>query len=264
MAKYKVLSEAQVERFMEDGFTCLRGGFPRAMAEPVLAQVWANLPPDLGIRRDDPTTWKHAVAMPAAGPKGPEVAALYTPRVRAAIDDLVGEGRWVERGERTGAWPITFPGFATKPWKSKDGWHIDGGGQRRLNGPQQGLIAIMLFSDIGPGDGGTAIRVGSHKCGVRALLDAEPAGLSTNELNTLGPGTSKDLPVIEAQGEIGDLVLCHAYLVHSGSENTGQRPRIITNNCITLHEPMRFDRENPDDFSPLERSIVEVIRERRA
>lgn len=257
----KVLTPDQVEQFIEEGYTYLRGGFPREFAEPVLKQVWDLLPE--GTKRDDPTTWKQETMGTRGGPKGPEVAALYTPRVRAAFDDVTGEGRWVERGERTGAWPVIFPGFAQKPWAPNNGWHVDGGGQRRVNGPQQALIAIMLFSDIGPGDGGTAIRPGSHKIAARLLHEAEPNGLTTGELNHLAPKHSEHITPVEAQGEIGDLVICHGYIVHSGSRNTGTKPRIITNNCIALKEPMVFDRPNRDDLSPVERAIADAIQQVR-
>ncbi|MCX5658629.1 MAG: phytanoyl-CoA dioxygenase family protein [Planctomycetota bacterium] len=257
MATPKVLSPEQIEQFIEEGYTRLEAGFPREWAAPVLDQVWALVGD--GVKRDDPSTWKQNVVSPTGGPKGPDVARLYTERVRAAFGDLVGEGRWVERGDRTGAWPIILPGFATKPWKDMNGWHVDGGGQRRLRGKQQALIAIMLFSDISPGEGGTALRPGSHKIMSRCLAEAEPTGLTTGEFNHQVTVQTSQIPPIEAQGQVGDLVLCHAYMAHSSSTNTGDRPRVITNNCIALHEEMNLDRADPAEFSALERSIVQAI-----
>jgi hypothetical protein len=258
MDQGKVLLMEQIEQFIEEGYTCLREGFSREAAEPVLQQVWELLPAELGIRRDDPTTWRHLTVKPAKQPSGPEVAALYTPRVCAAFDDLLGAGRWVERGESTGAWPFTFPGFAEKPWRPMSGWHVDGGGRRYLNAPQQGLIAIMLFSDIGPGDGGTALRVGSHRTTACVLHAAGDAGLDGGQYQDQAVRASEQLPVIEAQGAIGDVLLCDGFLVHSQSNNVGSKVRIITNNAIHLHEPMNFAR--PDgDYSVRERSIRKAI-----
>jgi len=260
MSRLKVLSSNDVDQFIEEGFTYLREGFTRSIAEPVLEQVWSGLSVEHGIERDDRSTWQREAVVVSDPPTGPAVSALYSERVRAAFDDLLGAGRWVERGERTGAWPITFPGFADKPWQPKAGWHIDGGGHRHVNCPNQALIAIMLFSDIGPGDGGTAIRVGSHKTSARVLQEAEPEGMSHSEFINLGTQAGHHLPFVEAQGQLGDVVLCHGYVSHSASHNTGMEPRIITNNCIALHEPTNLNRDDPSAYSPFERSIVEALK----
>ena len=252
------LTAAEIEQFETQGFTYLRGAFSRQQAAPVLDQVWASLETESGVHRHDPSTWTQPRIAPKTSPTGPDVAALYTPRVRAAFDDLLGHGRWVERGDRTGAWPIRMPGFATD-WASTGDWHIDGGGQRTLTSGSQALIAIMLFSDIGPGDGGTAVRVGSHLTSARALHAAGDDGLIHGAFIGAGVAASAGLPVVEAQGELGDLVLCHGYLVHSSSANCGTHPRIITNNCITLHSPALLDRPHAPDTSPYERTLRAAI-----
>lgn len=258
MAPRNELSQDQIDDFLAHGFTLLKEGFSRDLAEPVLDQVWSLLPPELELRRDDPASWKHPTAKPTSGPVGPEVAALYTPRIRRAFDDLLGAGRWIERGERTGAWPFIFPGFAQGPWRDTSGWHVDGGGQRTLTAPTQALIAIMLFSDITPGAGGTALRVGSHRATARILQDADPEGLTVTQLNQRAAMATADFPVVEAQGQVGDVLLCHGYIVHSASTNLGDQPRIITNNCIALHEPANLNRPDSADYSVYERSLIEA------
>jgi hypothetical protein len=117
----------------------------------------------------------------------------------------------------------------------------------------------MLFSDIGPGDGGTAVRVGSHRTTARALHAAEPDGLASRDYQSAAVQASAHLPFIEAQGEIGDLLLCDGFLVHSVSANTGSQVRIITNNAIHLHEPMNFARADEEEYSVRERSIIQAI-----
>jgi hypothetical protein len=262
--KPTTLSPDQVEHFIEHGFTYLRGGFTRQMAEPVLAQVWAAM----DSKRDDPTTWTKQVDSPRKGehPKGPDVAALYTPRVRGAFDDLLGAGRWQERGDRTGAWPCAFPGFDHPPSAPPTGgWHVDGGLARTLCGAGQALIAIMFFSDIGPGDGGTGVRPGSHKIAARLMRDIP---FSEQAYSQLLHKLDHEVPAfnapVEAQGEIGDLILCHSYLSHSRYPNTGKKVRIITNNCISLNEAWPLERPNPDDYSPYETAIVRALDEVKA
>ena len=262
MRTLKVFSPSEIEQFIEEGYVYLRGGFTRAQAEPVLQQVW-DLIPD--TKRDDPSTWKKPLDAPKGGPKGPDVAALYTPRVRAAFDDLLGEGYWAERGERTGAWPFAFPGFDKPPSvEPAEGWHIDGGGThpRPLNSPVQALIAIMMFSDVGPGDGGTAVRPGSHKIAARIIRDGPvegypyggPDGLLSRVLaHPTWP------PAVESNGQIGDLIICHGLIVHSRYPNTSKdKVRIITNNCISLRENAVLDRADPQDYTPYETSMVRV------
>lgn len=258
MRSLKVLTPDQIEQFVEDGFTYLRGGFTREMAEPVLAQVWAAM----DSKRDDRSTWTKMVDSPKTPPKGPEVAALYTPRVRGAFDDLLGEGKWQERGERTGAWPCAFPGFDKPPSvPPTGGWHIDGGLARSLTGAGQALIAIMFFSDIGPGDGGTGVRPGSHKIAARLMKNIPFSEGAYSELLRQMGTIKNDVTPVEAQGEIGDLILCHSYLDHSRYPNTGNKVRIITNNCISLREPWSLDRENADDYTPYELAIVRALEE---
>ena len=258
MRTLKVLTSDQIEQFVEEGFTYLRGGFTRAMAEPVLAQIWDQME----SKRDDPSTWKKIVDSPKAGPKGPEVAALYSPRVRGAFDDLLGEGKWQERGERTGAWPCAFPGFDKPPaLPPVDGWHIDGGLARSLTGAGQALIAIMFFSDVGPGDGGTGVRPGSHKVAARLMKNIPFSEGAYSELLRQMGSAPKDNRCVEAQGEIGDLILCHSYLEHSRCPNTGNKVRIITNNCIAISEAWTMDKANHEDYTPYELAIVRALDE---
>ena len=44
-----------------------------------------------------------------------------------------------------------------------------------------------------------------------------------------------------------------------GAGNPTGRPRFITNTCVSLRAPMRFDRPDPSDFSVLERSVLRAL-----
>ena len=97
--------------------------------------------------------------------------AAGSARLRGALDQLVGAGRWVPP-QALGQMVVRFPLGA--PWD--DGWHIDASFppdedpatqdyfQWRVNFASRGRAMLMLFvfSDCGPDDAPTRIRVGSH------------------------------------------------------------------------------------------------------
>jgi ectoine hydroxylase-related dioxygenase (phytanoyl-CoA dioxygenase family) len=60
----------------------------------------------------------------------------------------------------------------------------------------------------------------------------------------------------ECTGEVGDVFLLHPYMLHASSQNVSGKPRFMTNPCLTLREPMQFNRANPDDFSPIELAVL--------
>ena len=60
-------------------------------------------------------------------------------------------------------------------------------------------------------------------------------------------------------GNIGDVVLLHPLMLHSASKNYLRIPRIITNPPVSLKEPFKFLRENPDDYSLVERKTLKAL-----
>jgi hypothetical protein len=218
---------------------------------PALERVWDALPVD----RDDRSTWTQRFHhVPQTFDGGPFTAS-WTDRVHGAIDYLLGEGAWYTRTEQ-GWWPVIFPGFDEGPWAPPaEGWHVDGQQfHHHLDSPDQGLLPIFLWSDIGPGDGGTAIAEGSHRVAARILAEHEPDGLTHVELGRLVAAEPRP-SVVEAQGEAGDVILLHPFILHTASMNTGSEVRFITNPCITLVEPMRLDQPR----TPVERSIAGAL-----
>jgi hypothetical protein len=47
--------------------------------------------------------------------------------------------------------------------------------------------------------------------------------------------------------------------LHTQSQNVLRIPRIITNPPLTLAEPLRLDRRNPDDHSLVERAVLRAL-----
>ena len=258
----KVQSRDQIEQFVEEGFCIVREAFPREDAKDALDMLWSEAKEQAGVDRYDAATWARRHVHVKKGFGDPPFRKIaHSQRFREAIDDVLGEGRY-HPVNGLGWWPITFPGFDAKPWTVPDGgWHVDGiQFHHHVNSPDQGLLPIPIFSDIEPGYGGTALSVGSHKVTARVLRDAEPHGLSCQELAKAVTAHPRD-NVVEAQGHIGDVALLHPFLLHANGPNCGVAPRIICNPCVRLHEPMRLDRDDPADYSPVEWAIVNALDE---
>lgn len=254
---YKVFSEQEVEQFIEDGYVVLRNAFSPETAAAVRDRLWAQT----GLDPHNPQTWTKPIVHLKTTLQGPEVDAAFTSRVSDAFDDLMGAGRWEHQNPHSlGWWPISFPGFHARPWQEpKDGWHVDGQQfHHHLNSRDQGLLPIFLLSDIEPGDGGTAIALGSHKITARVLRDAQPHGLSPGEVVQRVNQFPRQR-VIETTGNAGDIAMMHPFMSHARSANTGQRVRFICNPCFALKEPMNLQRDNAQEYSPVEAAIVRAL-----
>jgi hypothetical protein len=88
---------------------------------------------------------------------------------------------------------------------------------------------------------------------VARYLAAHPEGVSPYAFGSL---INDCREFAELTGQAGDVVLHHPYMLHATSQNTLKVERAITNPPVSLNEPMNFNRENPNDFSPLERGVL--------
>jgi hypothetical protein len=251
----KALTPDQIEQFVELGYVRVPQVFSRDVAAAAREFLWRRIE----LSPDEPSGWsKPVVHLQESFDTGPFAAAL-TPRFWNICDDVMGEGRW-EPISWLGWWPVSFPGFAGGRWKAPTaGWHVDGQQfHHHVNSRDQGLLPIFLFSDIEPGDGGTAISVGSHQIAARVLADAEPDGLSVYEL-ARRVGSYPREQVLEATGQAGDVFVLHPFMLHARSMNIGQRVRFICNPCISLREPMKLERDAATEYSAVERAIVQAL-----
>ncbi len=251
------LSSNQIDRFIEQGFCFLEGAFTAAQAAAARACVWDRMAAKRGIIEDDPSTWPPAYDI-EEHLATPEVHACFTDRLAVAIEALLGPGRWW--GERRwGLWPVNFHFGTNEPYRIPEfGWHIDGNWFRHtLDCPKQGLLIIGLFSDIEPYGGGTIIAQGSHKRTARVLAQY-PNGLTHHELfeHVLAEPLGNFL---EITGAAGDVVLAHPFLFHTRGFKHDQSPRFISNTEAPLRAPLVLERDHPDDYSVLERSIREAL-----
>ena len=64
---------------------------------------------------------------------------------------------------------------------------------------------------------------------------------------------------VELTGEVGDVVLLHPLMLHSASKNHLRIPRVITNPLVASKEPFNFNRENPEDYSLIEKTTLKAL-----
>lgn len=251
-------SMGEQRQFMREGFLALRGAFSRALAAECVEVLWRLT----GLDPRDRAGWTEPVLrVPGAG--GPAfVSAINGPRLTAAIDALVGPGRWQPRTGGYGTFPIRFP----SPLDPGDtGWHVDGGfgdpPWYRVNLASRGraLLLLMLFSDVGEHDAPTRARAGSHEDVARALAQVGPEGCALDVARQAPAALER--PVVSLTGAAGDVFLCHPFLVHAASwPHRGERPRFLGQPAI--HHPegewaggFRYDAPGPPVVEAVRRAL---------
>ncbi|HEY4002379.1 MAG TPA: phytanoyl-CoA dioxygenase family protein [Candidatus Xenobia bacterium] len=183
------ISEADRHSYLEDGFLCLRGAFPAAVAQAMIPLVWK------AVAAQPPAPDARIILLAEVIREAP-APSVYTPRYRGTLDELCGPGRWQLDLGGVGHWHILLPGFAQPPGR---GWHVDTEGDA-----VESFLAVEYFTDVGPGQGGTAIRPGSHR-------HRESTAHS---------------PIQELTGSAGDVFFLHPLLWHAVNSNPGTVPRL--------------------------------------
>jgi phytanoyl-CoA dioxygenase PhyH len=233
----------------------------RELAEEARAILWR----DTGCNPDDPSTWTKPVVRLGFYSQPPFVAAANTATLRRAFDQSVGPGRWVPRGN-LGTFPIRFPS-SDDPGDA--GWHSDAsfGTEKpdfmswRVNVYSKGraLLMLFLFSDVGPNDAPTRIRVGSHLEMARLLAPAAEEGHSLGDLARHEFAETAHCPEVTATGDAGTVYLCHPFLVHAAQPHQGTRPRFMAQPpLLPASGQLQLTRED-GDYAPVEVAIRHAI-----
>ncbi|RAP75793.1 phytanoyl-CoA dioxygenase family protein [Paenibacillus montanisoli] len=295
----RVLTTEQIEQFMDKGYVHIKGAFPRELALEAQSFLWGKLEEKAGILRDDPSTWGEPMVSIRENYRNLAFDACNTAMFADAIEDLVGKGRTVHRfvTDETdsdllpgwGWWPVNFAVGSDEQWTvPTNGWHWDGIHFRHyVDAPDQGLLCLCLFSDIGPQGGGTLVVEGSHRPvarylarfpegvelgdGIRGFFSEHPyfaeltgktGGTMTAEERNASfmerayvDEDGSQLRVVETTGEAGDVILCHPFLIHAASSNHSGKVRFMCNRTSKLKEKLALNRDVPEEESPLERSI---------
>ncbi|MDC0717279.1 phytanoyl-CoA dioxygenase family protein [Nannocystis bainbridge] len=257
---FRALGDADIEKFISDGFVRIDHAFPHELADEARAILWR----DTGCDPDDPTTWSRPVIRLGMYGQPPFVAAANTAVLRDAFDRLVGRGRWSPCG-MLGTFPVRFPS-PTDPGDA--GWHVDASfglanpdfmaWRTNIASKGRALLMLFLFSDVGEDDAPTRIRVGSHLAIAQQLAPAGEAGLSLGELAADGFAGSAHLPEALAVGAAGTVYLCHPFLVHSAQPHRGARPRFLAQPPLLPREPFQLERAD-GDYVPVEAAIRRAL-----
>ena len=231
-----VLMDGDVERFVREGVFLLKGAVSREIADECRQLLWAAT----GCDEHEPTTWTKLVIRIEGRGDAPFAAAVNTERLRAAFDQLAGRDRWVPRnGIET--FPIRFP---VREPPDDDGWHIESTGANAKGDAivdpgsrERVLLLLVLFSDVGPDDAPTRVRLGSHHYAARLLVGTgKPVGF-LRAANELVPQTEHLLEVA-ATGQAGDVWLCHPFVVHAGQRHRGARVTLWGNPRLPALAPL--------------------------
>lgn len=267
---YQVLTADQAEHFLDRGFVVIRGCFSRARAAEFTAPLWRRL----GYAEHDPSTWAEPlIHLPSRRTLD---VREFAPRAWQAVCDLVGGAQRIA-ADRPYVWTdgfiVNLWQDAERPWapasaRSPD-WHKDGDFFRHfLDSPEQGLLTLVLWSEVHHRAGATFVAADSVRPVARFLAD-NPQGVYPLRPAEGGDPDAVLIPygdlmaqcrdLIEATGQTGDVYLLHPFVLHAKSQNTLRVPRIITNPPLTLAQPMRFDRSDPAEHSLVEQAVLRAL-----
>ena len=234
-----MLSEAEIDSFVADGFVAVRGAVPAGALRACQEEIWSALA-ERGVLRDAPATWRDPVVRIPCPESEAFAAAGTQPSLWEAFDQLIGTGRWWRRPGVGGTIPVRFPSQADP---GDAGWHIeasyDKNGEWWVNhrSRARGLLALYLFSDVDAASAPTRVRPGSHRDAARVLAPAGDEGMPWTQAAQLAAQASAARPTSLVTGRAGDVFLCHPFLVHAASwPHCGRHPRIMAQPGVALHD----------------------------
>ena len=262
-----MLGEDDLETFRELGYAVVKGAFAPETAARCADLVWDAFEREQGMRLQDSSTWpavKCSLAQSFGPDCGPPWSEVFTPRLTGAIADICGgEDSTLPFG--CGWWMCTFPPLdagaqdecTDDDWRVEGAWHVDGHWFTHYPfSAEVGLVAVMLFSDVEPNGGGTAVAERSHIDVLQTLCSFGLDGSRNTALAraTLQAGHRYD--VVELTGRAGDVVLLHPLLLHARSSNLsrpslGGAPwRLIAHPSIGLRQPLDLGGPGPANAEP--------------
>lgn len=253
----KFFTDQQLLEFEKKGYIYVPNAFSKEIAKECREIIWDRLS-NQGIDRSDCNTFpvKAPLGDVYFEKDGDPWSSIFSVKLKNAIDDICGNDRWMDFG--AGWWMVTFPSENTE-WQAEGAWHIDGYNILRYPFSRNvGLLAIMYFSEVPPGHGGTAVLTGSHIRCSQVLIESGVKGLISKEITRCVLDEGGDFEVCELWGQAGDVVLLHPFLIHARATNMAPKSelgvRFMCHPAIALKEHINFDK-NIRDMTPLERSI---------
>lgn len=257
-----VLSPIDIEHFLVHGFVKVPQALDQEVIKKSVDLMWSRL----GYDPKDSSTWlKDKIHMPSHHVFNVQEIA---PKAYQAICELSGGEDRVKQPKWDDSFIVNFHLGGDKPWVAPspkaEGWHKDGDWFLHfLDSPEQGLLTIVLWSDV-QSKGGATFVAGDSVGPVARYLAQHPEGVNPNVGFANGGfphhqfiQECKDFQ--EATGKAGDVFLLHPFLLHASSYNSLRLPRIITNPCVLFNEPMVFNRPKWSDHSSVEQAILRAL-----
>lgn|GEM_PF-535518 len=264
------MSPEQRAEFERSGVLRLPGAVRPAVAAEMCERIWDEIS-QRGIKPDErqgqifPSKTKNAT-------KSQTFNEFWGETVRAAIDSILGAGRWQVPAHSGQLLAISFPasGPDTEATRRRwvlpsKVWHLD----YQAPGGLRGLPGVQIFvclDRVEPRGGATLAIAGSHHLVDRVRLAAGPGfdGRSADvrkaiqkqvpwyhELCSVRDGEDRiarfmdratdcdgvELRVVEFFGERGDVVLMHPWIIHAPAANCGTRPRLVISERLRTQSP---------------------------
>lgn len=252
----EILSNQEIEQFIQQGFVRIDNAFSKELAEEVVDILWKDIPFD----RSNPSTWTEPVIRLGMYSESPFIQSLNSEKLKSAFDQLVGPDKWAPC-QSVGTFPVRFPSSLQA---NDTGKHVDASfpGQDpnnylewRINIRSKGraLLLLALYSDVGEHDAPTVIYKGSH-LDVAGLLSTQgDKGLSFLELAEKLEGLPNRKEAF-ATGKAGTVYLCHPFLVHSAQDHKGKTPKFMAQPPLLLKTELLISGSKAG-YSPVEQAI---------
>lgn len=271
MGKYRVLTDEQVQSFLDNGYLIVHDAVDIGIANRWIDDAYDRL----GYSKTDPNTWKKDIIW--MDHKNQMLVPQLAPKAWDAVLDVVGGEDRLERqvmGIESGhfttinsfiwsdAFIVNFHKGADQPWQPPSsnvgGWHKDGTYFKHfLDSREQSLLTIVLWSDMLHQGGGTFIAPDSVRLIAKYLYD-HPEGVVPGDFK-FQEIINQCTEFVELTGKAGDFVILHPFMLHASSQNVIGIPRFMSNPPVVLKEPMQLNRPNPEDFSLLEQATLHYL-----
>ena len=249
------LKENEVAAFIEKGYHIVRNAF-----SPGFIQHWWHC-------RE-----RFLIDYLSLNPSCKDQSHLYLPvmrrfdlyRISPTVDGIInqlmgGEDRIRSAKEWGDGFTVALPHqdpFQSSAIKQEHEWHKDGLHRSYLDSPEVGLVAIVLWTESTISNGATCIAEGSIKPVSEMLLDqpsgCHPDDFSSNQIDRFGNDHSF------FEGEAGDVLLMHPFLVHARRPNQTHQIRAITNPSLALKKSLNFKRKD-SNYSPVELAVLHAL-----
>ena len=223
----RALTAAEVDHFVERGFVKVSDCFDREWALSLTRAACERLYCTL----DDPSSW------PVGRIRPPQTAvfdaAEVAPKAYAAVCQLIGGEQRLADWEWTDNFVANFGRDAGLAWSPPgpeilphQEWHVDGDFFRHfLDSPEQGLLVVVLFSDIAENGGATQLACDSVDLVSRFLVE-RPGGVLLDEI-PCEDIVRRCTDFVQATGEVGDVYFMHPHMIHTWSPNEIDVARFI-------------------------------------